>query len=225
MEKIKECANKLSGPMFKTGGSTSSSRFRCVTSIKSSHSHRHCRRPRKGPGHHDRQQERASHLTDIKPVIDFRPQMDAMLGGGVQSQSVSEGTCRRPAFALDRLTARSVRRVQVRQDAALPHPLRHDPAPRRHGRRMRQGASSVLILSGSQGRGVAVLPIDAQVAYIDTEGTFRPDRIRAIADRFNMDAEAVLENIIVGRAANSEHRQARAFFSPDHGADERTSPT
>ena len=52
-----------------------------------------------------------------------------------------------------------------------------------------------------------------QVAYIDTEGetskgvarltsrppgTFRPDRIRAIADRFGVDAEAALGNILYG---------------------------
>ncbi|POW06843.1 hypothetical protein PSTT_08703 [Puccinia striiformis] len=41
-----------------------------------------------------------------------------------------------------------------------------------------------------------------KAAYIDTEGTFRPERIRTIADRFGMDPEAVLDNIIVGRAAN-----------------------
>jgi meiotic recombination protein DMC1 len=30
------------------------------------------------------------------------------------------------------------------------------------------------------------------VAWIDTEGTFRGDRIIQIADRFNLDADAVL---------------------------------
>lgn len=35
-----------------------------------------------------------------------------------------------------------------------------------------------------------------QVAYIDTEGTFRPDRIKAIAERFGIDPEAALENIL-----------------------------
>lgn len=44
------------------------------------------------------------------------------------------------------------------------------------------------------------------MAYIDTEGTFRPERIRAIAERFGMDPDASLDNIIVGRAANSEHQ-------------------
>lgn len=34
-----------------------------------------------------------------------------------------------------------------------------------------------------------------QVAYIDTEGTFRPERIRPIAERFELDAEAVLDNV------------------------------
>ncbi|KAH9821160.1 RecA protein [Melampsora americana] len=57
----------------------------------------------------------------------------------------------------------------------------------------------------------AQLPVEmgggaGKVAYIDTEGTFRPERIRAIAERFSMDPDASLENIIVGRAANSEHQ-------------------
>ncbi|KAL5702915.1 Meiotic recombination protein dmc1 [Ranunculus cassubicifolius] len=35
---------------------------------------------------------------------------------------------------------------------------------------------------------------NGKVAYIDTEGTFRPDRIVPIAERFGMDAGAVLDN-------------------------------
>lgn len=34
-----------------------------------------------------------------------------------------------------------------------------------------------------------------QVAYIDTEGTFRPERIRPIAARYGLDEEAVLDNV------------------------------
>jgi len=45
-----------------------------------------------------------------------------------------------------------------------------------------------------------------QAAFIDTEGTFRPDRIKAIATRFNVDGEAALDNITVARAMNSEHQ-------------------
>ncbi|CAN1279854.1 Meiotic recombination protein DMC1 homolog [Linum perenne] len=37
---------------------------------------------------------------------------------------------------------------------------------------------------------------NGKVAYIDTEGTFRPDRIVPIAERFGMDAGAVLDNIV-----------------------------
>ncbi|RKO82769.1 DNA recombination and repair protein Rad51 [Blyttiomyces helicus] len=49
-------------------------------------------------------------------------------------------------------------------------------------------------------------PTPPQAAFIDTEGTFRPDRIKAIAARFNIDGEAVLDNICVARAHNSEHQ-------------------
>ncbi|XP_024036884.1 meiotic recombination protein DMC1 homolog isoform X3 [Citrus clementina] len=37
---------------------------------------------------------------------------------------------------------------------------------------------------------------NGKVAYIDTEGTFRPDRIVPIAERFGMDPGAVLDNIV-----------------------------
>ena len=36
---------------------------------------------------------------------------------------------------------------------------------------------------------------ESQVAYIDTEGTFRPERIKPIAERFELDADAVLDNV------------------------------
>ncbi|KAJ3821639.1 putative DMC1 protein [Lentinula raphanica] len=50
---------------------------------------------------------------------------------------------------------------------------------------------------------VAQLPPDlggasGKVAYIDTEGTFRPDRIKSIADRFGVDGNMALENILYG---------------------------
>ena len=45
-----------------------------------------------------------------------------------------------------------------------------------------------------------------KVAFIDTEGTFRPERIRPIAVRYNLDPDAVLENIVVARAFTHEHQ-------------------
>ncbi|XLR02206.1 hypothetical protein S83_068404 [Arachis hypogaea] len=47
---------------------------------------------------------------------------------------------------------------------------------------------------------------NGKVAYIDTEGTFRPDRIVPIAERFGMDPAAVLDNIIYARAYTYEHQ-------------------
>jgi meiotic recombination protein DMC1 len=38
------------------------------------------------------------------------------------------------------------------------------------------------------------------VLYIDTENTFRPERIKQIANKFGLDPEQVLNNIMVGRA-------------------------
>ncbi|RLG47686.1 MAG: DNA repair and recombination protein RadA [Thermoproteota archaeon] len=42
--------------------------------------------------------------------------------------------------------------------------------------------------------------------YIDTEGTFRPERIVQIAERFGLDPEETLRNILVARAFTSDHQ-------------------
>ncbi|KAJ5929745.1 Meiotic recombination protein dmc1 [Penicillium verhagenii] len=47
---------------------------------------------------------------------------------------------------------------------------------------------------------------DGKVAYIDTEGTFRPERIAQIAERFGVDPGMAQENILYARALNSEHQ-------------------
>ncbi|EPR78654.1 DNA repair protein RAD51 [Spraguea lophii 42_110] len=54
--------------------------------------------------------------------------------------------------------------------------------------------------------------------YIDTEGTFRPERCIAIAERFGLDPTTVLDNISYARAYNSDHQsqllvQAAAMMS------------
>lgn len=45
-----------------------------------------------------------------------------------------------------------------------------------------------------------------KVLYIDTEGTFRPERLAEIAKRFNLDGNAVLENVCHARAFNTEQQ-------------------
>ena len=48
--------------------------------------------------------------------------------------------------------------------------------------------------------------LEGSVLYIDTENTFRPERIVSIAKAHDMDPEKVLDNIIVARAYNSSHQ-------------------
>ena len=42
--------------------------------------------------------------------------------------------------------------------------------------------------------------------YVDTEGTFRPERMSQIAEGMNLDPKDILKNIIIGRAFNSDHQ-------------------
>lgn len=46
---------------------------------------------------------------------------------------------------------------------------------------------------------------NGRVLYLDTEGTFRPERIQQIATARGLPPDSVMENILVARAINSEH--------------------
>lgn len=48
--------------------------------------------------------------------------------------------------------------------------------------------------------------LNGKAVYIDTEGTFRPARIKQIAEGIGANAEKVLKNILVARAFNSDHQ-------------------
>jgi len=48
--------------------------------------------------------------------------------------------------------------------------------------------------------------LNGNVAFIDTEGTFMPERIYQIASARGLDPEAVANNILVARAYNSSHQ-------------------
>jgi DNA repair protein RadA len=57
----------------------------------------------------------------------------------------------------------------------------------------------------------AQLPIEegglgGNVIFIDAEATFRPDRIKQMAEALNLDANKVLDNIFTARAYNSDHQ-------------------
>ncbi|EGG23414.1 putative DNA repair protein [Cavenderia fasciculata] len=67
-------------------------------------------------------------------------------------------------------------------------------------------------LSINQGGG------EGRALYIDTEGTFRPERLLEIAERFGLDGESVLNNVAYARAYNTDHQlqllvQASAMMS------------
>uniref|UniRef100_S4RBH9 DNA repair protein RAD51 homolog n=1 Tax=Petromyzon marinus TaxID=7757 RepID=S4RBH9_PETMA len=55
------------------------------------------------------------------------------------------------------------------------------------------------------------LPIDrgggeGKAMYVDTEGTFRPERLLAVAERFGLSGSDVLDNVAYARAYNSDHQ-------------------
>ena len=48
--------------------------------------------------------------------------------------------------------------------------------------------------------------LNGNALYIDTEGTFRPERIVQMAEGHDLDHKKVLKNIVFGRAYNSDHQ-------------------
>mmetsp|Transcript_8777 Transcript_8777/g.28005 ORF Transcript_8777/g.28005 Transcript_8777/m.28005 type:complete len:336 (-) Transcript_8777:847-1854(-) len=47
---------------------------------------------------------------------------------------------------------------------------------------------------------------EGKALYIDTEGTFRPERLVSIAERYGLNPDDVLENVAYARAYNSDHQ-------------------
>ena len=107
-------------------------------------------------------------------------QLDELLGGGIESQSITE-------FFGEFRTGKT----QLCHTLCVTSQLGYD-------------------IGGGQGKAL----------YIDTEGNFRPERIQAIAERYGLDADGCLENIIHCRAmtheqqmdvSNQTSRQKHAF--------------
>lgn len=48
--------------------------------------------------------------------------------------------------------------------------------------------------------------LDGSALYIDTENTFRPERISAMAKHLNLDPDEVLKKIVIAEAYNSDHQ-------------------
>jgi len=62
-----------------------------------------------------------------------------------------------------------------------------------------------------------------KVVYLDTEGNFRPERIEQISQRFGLDEDETLENIVICRVFTHEEQMevvkpiAALFSDPDQG--------
>lgn len=59
---------------------------------------------------------------------------------------------------------------------------------------------------------------EGKCLYIDTEGTFRPERLLAVAERYELSGNDVLDNVAYARAYNTDHQtqlliQAAAMMS------------
>lgn len=55
------------------------------------------------------------------------------------------------------------------------------------------------------------LPVDCggaegKAMYIDTEGTFRPERLLAVAERYGLNGQEVLDNVAYARGYNTDHQ-------------------
>ncbi len=57
--------------------------------------------------------------------------------------------------------------------------------------------------------------LNGRVIYIDTEGTFRPERIIQMTEAKGLDPKKVLKNILVARAFNSDHQVVLAEKAKD----------
>lgn len=47
---------------------------------------------------------------------------------------------------------------------------------------------------------------EGKCLYIDTEGTFRPQRLIQIAERYGLNPQDVLDNVAYARAHNTDHQ-------------------
>jgi DNA repair protein RadA len=48
--------------------------------------------------------------------------------------------------------------------------------------------------------------LEGRAVFIDTEQTFRPERIQQMAEALGLDPKKILENVFVARAYNSDHQ-------------------
>ena len=103
---------------------------------------------------------------DVKHITTGSRQLDELLGGGIETQGITE-------FYGEYRTGKT----------QICHTL-----------------SVTVQLPEEQGG------LSGKALYVDTEGTFRPERIVPIARRFGIDPDEALKNIIVSRVFSTDHQ-------------------
>ena len=106
------------------------------------------------------------HRRSIAKISTGSQELDALLGGGIETESVTE-------FFGEFRTGKTQIAHQLCVNVQLPK---------------EQGG------------------LEGNALYIDTEGTFRPERIIQMAEGLDLDHKKILKNIIFGRAYNSDHQ-------------------
>jgi len=104
----------------------------------------------------------------VKKITTGSKYLDALLGGGVETKTITE-------FFGEYGTGKTQICLQLSVNVQLP--------PEKGG-------------------------LEGKAVYIDTEGTFRWERIESMARAFNLNPEEVMANIYYIRAVNSDHQMA-----------------
>jgi DNA repair protein RadA len=112
---------------------------------------------------------------ELKKITTGSPALDALLGGGVETQAITE-------FYGEYGSGKTQACHQLAVSVQLPED------------------------KGGLGK---------NAVYIDTENTFRPERIIQMSEALELKPEKVLENIIVARAYNSNHQMLMAEKAED----------
>jgi RecA/RadA recombinase len=119
--------------------------------------------------------------------------LDAILGGGVETSSITE------LFGgiLDLL-----KNFLLHISFIKFHSLEFRTGKTQIAHTMCVSTQLSFEMNGGQGK----------VIYIDTEGNFRPERIESIAERFGLDAEQTLDNIIICRVYTHEEQMGKYYI-------------
>ncbi|KAH9065978.1 Rad51-domain-containing protein [Lactarius vividus] len=152
-----------------------------------------------GPLLVDKLQEAGIHLQDIKKLTD----------AGFHTVEAVAYTSKKNLISIKGISEQKAEKILAEAQKIVP--LGFQSATEVHARR----SELVHITTGSKNLDTLAvtcqLPVDmgggeGKCLYIDTEGTFRPVRLLAVAERYGLNGEEVLDNVAYARAYNADHQ-------------------